>query len=509
MVIVVAVSVLVPGCVVERSAFDYQRVSGRQRGPRCQPGSSCAPPPAATPAATVGPTADSSRPAPEVGAGSPEGEPEPPGARGALALVECIDLALRANPDIKLAIARIGQAQATLDEARAPFLPVLAADTQYIRADAPSLFLFKSIDSRSFAPGTDFNNPGTFGNFESGLTLRYNLFNGGRDRLRKWMAETGRELSELGLEEAQNSLTASVIDVYYEIQAGAEVIATAKASSDTVRAQYEESEVKMELGSALRSDVLSLKVRLARAEERVIQAVNARKLAIAALANLLGEDADADLQLVSGDSYEGEIPEEYSIAVAEAMAERPELLRARKMVEQAAMDVSSRWRAYLPRADGTARVYWDDANLDYAGDRRNWFAGVTLSWDLFAGGSRQARIEKARAVLEEMLHADQKAALAIQLDVKSAYLRIEESRARLGVTAASVEQAEETLSLVRSQYEAGAATVTRFLEAELMLTQARMRYTAASFGLKKSLADAARAMGWLVSARRREGEDRG
>jgi outer membrane protein TolC len=106
--------------------------------------------------------------------------------------------------------------------------------------------------------------------------------------------------------------------------------------------------------------VLSLKVRLAEAEERVIRAVNSRLLSISALANLLGEDADARISL-GADEDDGwlpaDLPEQYEVAVAEAMARRPELLQARRIVERAAMDVDSRWLAYLPRADAGARVY--------------------------------------------------------------------------------------------------------------------------------------------------------
>ena len=118
--------------------------------------------------------------------------------------------------------------------------------------------------------------------------------------------------------EARNSLTASVIHAVYDIQAQTEMVATTKISVRTVRAQYDESSAKMELGSALRSDVLSRKVRLAEAEERVIRATNAKKLTLAALANLLGEDADSELTLVADESGEwtaGEIPEQYELAV--------------------------------------------------------------------------------------------------------------------------------------------------------------------------------------------------
>ena len=498
------------GCAVSRAKYDYAEIA-RARRIEAQPANfqhsadftpsgaaTGAPVPESRPPAELSPKPSS---ASEASARSTP-EPPRPGFDRELSLTDCIELALEANPDIGVAVARIRHAEAILDEARAPFLPVLSTSTEILGADSPSLYLFKTIDSRTFSSGTDFNYPGTFGSIETGVTLRYNLYNGGRDRLRRWMAATGRDLSQLGLQEARNSLAASVIQTFFTIQAQTEMVATTRLSVRTVRARYEETRAKMELGSALRSDVLSLKVRLAEAEERVIRAVNSRLLSISALANLLGEDADARISL-GADEDDGwlpaDLPEQYEVAVAEAMARRPELLQARRIVERAAMDVDSRWLAYLPRADAGARVYWTSTDFDYSGDRRNWFAGVTLSWDLFDGGSRKAQVDQARSVLDEMLSADRKMALSVQLDVKTAYLRMEEARARLGVAEATVEQAAESLMLVRSQYEEGTATITRFLETELMVTQARMRRTSAQYDLKRSRADAARTMGWLAA----------
>jgi outer membrane protein TolC len=291
------------GCATGPESYDYDQIvrARRERNPQAsRPGlpahASAGAKEAAAhdPPGPVSPVARSEQSSLAEGA---ESEPPAVSRLRVLTLAECISLALAANPDIGAAVARIRQSEAILDEARAPFLPALAFNTEILGGDSPSLYLFKAIDSRTLDPGTNFNYPGTFGSIETGLNLRYNLYNGGRDRLRRWMAQTGRDLRQLGLQEVRNSLVASVIHAFYDIQAQGEIISTAELSVRTVRAQYEETRAKMELGSALRSDVLSLKVRLAEAQERVIRASNARQLSTAALANLLGEDADAQIEL--------------------------------------------------------------------------------------------------------------------------------------------------------------------------------------------------------------------
>jgi outer membrane protein TolC len=58
-----------------------------------------------------------------------------------------------------------------------------------------------------------------------------------------------------------------------------------------------------------------------------------------------------------------------------------------------------------------------------------------------------------------------------------------------------VDKAEESLDLVKKQYEGGSATVTRYLEAELDSNQARIRAIAARYDREKARAEIGRAIG--------------
>jgi len=84
------------------------------------------------------------------------------------------------NPDLLMAMARIERARALLEKSAAPFYPQVNVYTEYVQGDAPSAYLFKSIDQRKLPPDTNFNAPGWFENYESGVSAGINLFNGGR-----------------------------------------------------------------------------------------------------------------------------------------------------------------------------------------------------------------------------------------------------------------------------------------------------------------------------------------
>jgi outer membrane protein len=155
-------------------------------------------------------------------------------------------------------LARIERARAMLEKSAAPFYPHVNVYTEYLQGDAPSAYLFKTIDQRKLPPGTDFNDPGWFENYESGVSAGINLFNGGRDGLNREMARTGLTISQLDRDGIENQVMATAIGAYYDVLAAANFTKVAKESVETTRSQLRIMDVRFQAGGALRTDLLSL-----------------------------------------------------------------------------------------------------------------------------------------------------------------------------------------------------------------------------------------------------------
>ncbi|MCB2189363.1 MAG: TolC family protein [Deltaproteobacteria bacterium] len=440
--------------------------------------------------------AETAAPAP-----SPASQPAPPHLAGPLTLDQALILALTQNPDQDAALARIRQSEALLDQSLAAFLPQISLYGEYTRADAPSVFLFKTIDQRNFQSNTDFNQPGRIQNFETGVKVGWSLFRGGRDLLARHMAATGVAMSREDRHILDNALVASTIKAHFDCLAAADLTTIAQESVDTVSRQLQIMEVRYRAGGVLRSDVLSLEVRLAQAKEALVRADNARRLCLAAMANLLGGDVDADFTPQPAELPGLAVPDAYPAGVTLALAQRPELLKVRQGVVRARLGMDQARAEYLPTVGAQASYYWDAPDLGFDAEKANWMAGLLVNWDIFTGLSTVNRQAETRAMLDEMLAADRKATLGVQLDVKSMYLILRGAQARLEVTRASVRQAAESLDLVKKEYEGGSANITRYLEAELALNQARQSASAARYDAQKARADVARALGlWAAHA---------
>jgi outer membrane protein TolC len=418
-----------------------------------------------------------------------------------LTLQDVLAIARANNPDLLMAVARIERARAMLEKSAAPFYPQVNVYTEYLQGDAPSAYLFKTIDQRKLPPDVDFNNPGWFENYESGVSAGISLYNGGKDRLNRKIAETGLTISELDRDRIENQVMATAIGAYYDVLAATSFTSVAMESVETTRSQLRVMQVRFESGGALKTDLLSLEVRVAETEEILVQSRNRQRLAKAALAEILGVEPGVPFGLVEAQARAVEVPEDQLKALDFALAHRPELASVHEKLRQSKMAVDAARAGYLPQLDFLTRYYADDPEMKYSSDRANWTAGLYLNWKIFDGFATKSERAEALSQLQETMAADRKTLLAVKFDVKKTYLNLNEARERLNVATANVTTAEQTYLLVKRQYEGGSANITRYLEAELAFNRAKMRETAAYYDREKARAQIARAIGYWTGSR--------
>lgn len=412
----------------------------------------------------------------------------PPATAARLTLPGAVEAALKKSPDIQSAREAISLATSQIDTARAIWWPKIAIYAEALRADAPSLALFKTIDQRLLEPGTDFNNPGIIDNIEGGLTAEIFLYNAGRNHLKLAAAHSTLEVTKARQRKTQHRLTAQVIDIWYDILSSRKFIHIAEESLQTVTAQLASTTIRYKGGSVLRSDLLSLKVRLAEAEEQLLASKNRLSLSKAALFTLLGEDPDTTDPLSPEDPFPGGTPPPYPEGLAHALSHRCEIEESRALIAHADTGIHTAQSGHRPIVTLGGRVYANDNSLDHQIKRANWSMALRMDLPLFSGFSVDAETRAARAHKRTTEALRQKIRLQIRWEVKNAYLRHDEAIKRVHVAQKAVALGEESLSLVKKQVEGGSATVTRYLEAELDRNSARIRETSAYYEMKKSLA---------------------
>lgn len=412
-------------------------------------------------------------------------------------LEQALNTAMDNNPNLQIMHERIAQAETQVGEALARFYPHIQTRLSYEHTDNPSRAFGMIISQRRLDfNGTDFNHPGGVDNYRPEVLATYSLYNGGQDDQQRKVAELGVTAAALQESATRNQLIEWVTSAFYGILAANEAHKIAEHSIDAVQSELTHTRNRYDAGTALKADVLSLEVQLAEAQDNEIRTASAIELAQNGLKILLGISSDQPLILAETPARQlPQIKTPLPALLERAIAQRPETRAANTQVEIAEHQLQAVQGAHLPKADAYVSYGSDSKNLAYSTRRDNVTAGVTVSMDIFSGFADSERIKKAeREVSVAKLNAKQ-VRLAIEDELKSAYLKLKDALERMNVTMASVTAAEEALRLVKEQRLAGTATVTRYIEAEASRAKAQSRLVASRYDALRAEAELNKALG--------------
>lgn len=421
----------------------------------------------------------------------------PSSAQGPVySLEQSIEYALLHNPDLQIAQQRIVQAEAQLGEALSSFYPQVTARYSYQYTENPAMVFTHTINQRRLDFNSDFNHPGGIQNLRPEVLANYSLFRGGQDYQLSKAAKLGIETAVLKQSAIRNRLTQAVISAYYGYLATQEAYKVTESSIKAVASELKQSRIRFEAGALLKSDILSLEVQLAEAEDAKIRAENNIELVKTSLKTLLGLNIDQAFNV--GQNDDGLLPKNipaFSEILDIALKQRPEIQAADKQIAIQQRMLSAAKGAHLPRADAYVSYGQDSRDGSFSSNRDHVTAGVNVEMDIFSGFATTERINKAQSKLTEAQETKRRIQLNIENEVKTAYLRLQEALARIDITNAAIASAEEARRMVKEQRQAGAVTVTRYIESEVARDKSHSRAIAAKFDALRAEAELNKAQG--------------
>lgn len=411
-------------------------------------------------------------------------------------LQQAIEFAITHNPDLQIARHRISQAEVQLAEALASFYPQITARYSYQYTENPAMAFTHTINQRRLDFNSDFNHPGGVQNFRPEIVANYSLFRGGQDYQRSQAAKLGIEAATLEQSAIRNKLTQAVISNYYGYLAALEVHKVTLDSIKAVTSELNHSRTRYRAGSLLKSDVLSLEVQLAEAEDAKIKSKNSIELAKTALKTLLGIPMNQPFEIAKNSDWQ--LPQkkpDFDSILELAIKQRPEIKVANKQIEIQQRLVDAAEGAHLPRANAYVSYGQDSRDGSFSSNRDYLTAGVNVEMDIFSGFATTERIRKAQRKLAELQELQRRIHLSIENEVKTAYLRLQEALTRIDITIAAIASANEANRMVKEQRQAGTASITRYIESEVAKNKAHSRAIAAQFDALRAEAELNKALG--------------
>lgn len=401
-------------------------------------------------------------------------------------LETAIQKALAQNPSATIARHRIRASEAVLDQARAAFWPQVTFNSSYMRLDNPVGVFGAALNQRSFSPALDFNDVPDADNLNVNGVVSVPLYRGGQNKALKQAAQASSKAAAWDAAAVHHTLGFEVARVYYTSLKTMEFVRATEAAVNSLESNLKIAQQRLAGGTALKTDVLDIEVRLAQAREDAVRAHNARSLSLRALANLMGVERE-DIAIAS-------TAPTLSMPESTAKDQRPEMEAVRHRIQAAEAERRRAQGGYYPNVDAFGRYDYDHG-WRFSGSGDSYTAEVLVRWNVWDGRLTRSRVSESEARLEMAREEERQQRLDIDYEIEQARLNLNEAEERLAVTEKAISQAEESTTLLRSRFEQGLAISTQLLDSETALTTARVRRAEAMADRQISIAALRKALG--------------
>lgn len=192
-------------------------------------------------------------------------------------------------------------------------------------------------------------------------------------------------------------------------------------------------------------------------------------LAVHHLAVLLGQPPGALREEMAGEQPIPLTPPTVPAGLpSDLLQRRPDVQRAERALAAATARIGAARADLFPKFSLTGMAGWQslsaDRWFDYAS--RDWYAGPTVQWEVFAAGRIRANIRVQNARQEQALDAYQQTVLTALEDTENALTAYAKEQVRRESLVQSVHADERALTLSTQLYQSGLADFLRVLDAE-------------------------------------------
>ena len=422
-------------------------------------------------------------------------------AQTSLTLHDAVNIALEKNPLRKAALADTRAASADVQTARSFLLPHVTFSETAMRGDDPVYVFGSKLRQQRFTPD-DFalnklNTPSPYGNFSTGFTGTWNLF----DSFASWCGiNRAREMNiaaKRQLERTDQEILFRVVQSYYGVLLAAKQLEVAEQAEKTAKSIMDRSQVRFDAGLVVESDLLSAKVRLASREQELIRARNNLELARVQLSTAMGVPAVAQYQPADPLAERTLTAAPLPALEQEALATRPDLKRIEAQQSAQELSLAIAKSSFGPRLKAFAGWELDNPTFLAGGGGNNWLGGIELQIDLFQGGAKRAALSHERANAERIAALKQAARDSVRLEVQQAYFDQDASQQQVEVARTAIAQAQESLRINQDRYDGGLLTITDLLGAEEAARRSQTDYWQAVYQFQVSYANLELASGTL------------
>ena len=364
-------------------------------------------------------------------------------------------------------------------------LPILAAQAGYTRTNHVEEY---TIAAPGQPPRVLY--PDVPSNYRARIDLQWPIYTAGRTGALERAAVAETQATGEDLAAARADLVLEVTRAYWAAVTARETERVLGAALRSLDAHVGDLKTRLDQGLISPNDLLSAQAQRSRQRVASIEADAARQTAEADLRRLVG--GDGALRPAEAGSILEDTPATAASSRPErrALDQRLQALRERELAIRAAgkpqVFIAGGYDYARPNPRTFPRVdRWEDS----------WDASVNVLWTLWDGGRRAAEQSEAAAAARALSARITEFDRQVDFEVHSRRLEVASSRAAVDAAQEGIDAADEARRVLGERYNAGVATSTEVLDAEVAVLQARLDRTRAVASVRLAEARLARALG--------------
>lgn len=384
-------------------------------------------------------------------------------------LNDLVDKALKNNADIKLAVAKIEEADGVLREVGAFLLPQVDLQGAGVRSRVTEagpfpVFAENPRKNFNFAFGT---------NFELDFWGKLRL---SRDAARAQMLSTRYAKDTVAL-----SLSGLVASNYMTLRSLESQVAIAEANLKSRQDSLALTKRRFEGGIASALDVHQAEVANSNLEAQISDLKRMQSLAVNQLSLLTGDMnlAVSGLPAASQELSAMPLPPIPPAGLPSSLMEaRPDIRQAEEQMVAANANIGVAKAALYPSISLTANYGGESLVLSNVtkSAARIWATGLALNLPIFSAGRLNARVDQATAQQKQALASYEGAVQSAFREVNDALVNLRQYTEREQALYQSQQSAQKALTLSENRYQAGYSSYIDVLDAQRALNDAGLAY---------------------------------
>ena len=410
--------------------------------------------------------------APTLTIGSRDRQAVPPDRDRRYDLAGLIDLAQRNNPETRVAWEQARQAALAVGLAESTYVPQISAEAlggfQHTPLPIPTNLIAKGYftsDTRELLPT---------------LTAKWLLFDFGQRASAEQAARGNSFVANVAFTGAHQKLIYGVSRDYFALGAARGRLRVARKAMENAVIVQDSTDSRRARGLATTVQVAQARRETAQARFNLDRATGAEHSAYAALIASIG--IAPALHVEVADNSAQALPKAPSQnldqLVQVALVNRPDLIAALGKIKVAEAGLAGARATYYPTIGLEAQAYQNVGGLSTQGSRYYSINEpganllLKLTWPLFDGGARDARVQTARSEIAAAQDALDQAGDAAAHQVTDAYESLQTSFAEYSSAMVLTDAAQTAYDAALDAYRHGVGTYPDLVNAETALSQA-------------------------------------